>query len=420
MLRLLSRMRCRVYAVCQIGLTYHLVCCQNIKILKSTSHYHSMKQTILLFISIFILGSVHAQDQLLKGTFGDAPVVLNLTLSGSQAEATYFFTATCVDVTLLGTRSSSGNIVLALTRRNYKATGKGMDTTEKLQLKQNADKSWTGTWAGNKGKKANVKLISVDLAATPHPFGHLDIVKEFRQLDGYEYMRSASIPLVRDPELVTVGRYKLQYFHLKNTQIRTFYIVDGLEKTVGNKVNALMMDKFIGNVCDYGSCTATVGDPNYTYTIDNLFLSAGLLSMNVTVQYYCRGGAYPEADEEPITINLKTGDELELEDLLHLTDIVPPTPETPKWKQYREMNYAPKLLDLLKSIHAKNIADKENCDYSVVTRWALPQWYVTTKGLYISPMFPHAIAPCRNPTWSYIPFDVLKKYKTPGKNIVVQ
>ncbi len=376
-----------------------------------------MKQLFLLFVAVFTINAVRAQDYLLKGSLGRSTIVMDLVVAGGNAEATFFYSTTCTDITLRGVKTSGG-IAVYSTHRSFKV-GRNFDTSESIILKQNPDKTWAGTWADNKGKKQPLLLSPVDLNIVKHPFADLPVVKEFRANEPYEFVRSSMLPIDRDANPTTKGKFKIKYFHLKGTSVKLLFIVEGLEKTLTNKVNNVLINKFIENACSYCSCAATIGAPSYEYTIENLYISENILSVYVTFQYFCKGEAHADGGEDPINIDMKTGEELELEDVLHLSNVVVPEAGTAKWLSYREKVYVPQLILLLQGLHPKQMAYKEDCDYNSVKRWVNPEWYINDKGLCISPVFPREIAPCRNPEWSFIPFKTVNEHKSPIKKIVL-
>lgn len=376
-----------------------------------------MKHLLLLVITVFTFTTVNAQDYLLKGTLGRSTVVMDLIVSGGDAEVTFFYSTTCSDVTLKGIRTAGGVAVYS-THRSF-LVGKNYDTSESIILKQNPDKTWSGTWADKKGKKQPMSLAPLDIATIKHPFADLPIVKQFKAIEPYEFVRSSMLPVERDANPTTKGKFKFKYIRLKGTSVKLLFLTDGLETTMMSKINNMMVNKFIEFACSYCSCAASIGAPSYEYSIDHLYISENILSVYVTFQYFCKGEPHADGGEEPINIDMKTGEELELEDVLYLSKVAVPEPGSPKWFIYREKVYVPQLVALLQGLHPKQMAYKEDCDYNPVKRWINPEWYINEKGLYISPVFPREIAPCRNPEWSFVPFKSVSEHKNPAKKIVL-
>ncbi|WP_133162438.1 hypothetical protein [Flavipsychrobacter stenotrophus] len=376
-----------------------------------------MKQLFLLSVAVLTINTVKAQDYLLKGTLGRSTVVVDLIVSGGDAEVTYFYSTTCTDITLRGLKTSGGIAVYA-THRSF-LVGKNYDTSESIILKQNPDKSWTGTWADKKGKKQPMLLAPLDVATIKHPFADLPVVRQFKATEPYEFVRSYMLPVDRDANPTNKGKLKFKYIKLRGTSVKLLFLTEGLESAMMAKVNNMMINKFIEFACSYCSCAANIGAPSYEYNIENLYLSENILSVYVTFQYFCKGEPHADGGEEPINIDLKTGEELELEDLLYLSKVAVPEPGSAKWFAYREKVYAPQLVALLQGLHPKQMAYKEDCNYNGVKLWVNPEWYINDKGLYISPVFPREIAPCRNPEWSFVPFKVVNERKNPGKKIVL-
>ncbi len=372
-----------------------------------------MKTTFLSFLLLLAFSNVRADDYLLKGNIGKYPVVFDLFMSGNQIEGTYFYTSSCIDIVLKGERTDNG-VVLYASHYN----GNTEDTTETWRVTENANKSWTGKWIGKKGKVYDVVLAPLDIKTIITPYDRLPVARELKTSSEYNYIRLAHLPVVKDTATVKNGKYILRYYHLKNAAIDMFEVVGGLDKQIATKVNDLLLNKFLENAWNYCGCTGS-DTPDYQYTIDNVFLSDNVLSVNIAVEFYCNQAAHPEGGNDPVTIDLKTGRQLVLEDILSLGTGPVPSEQSENWGSYREGVYGPKLLALMKKLYPKQLATSNECDYSVVEPWEVAQFYVTENGLYLSPSFPHAAVSCRNPDWSYISFEELKKHKNPKKPITL-
>lgn len=372
-----------------------------------------MKTLFLSFFLLLAFSNVRADDYLLKGDVGKYPVVFDLFMSGNQIEATYFYTSTCIDIVLKGERTDNG-VVLYASHYN----GNIEDTTETWQLTENANKSWTGKWIGKKGKAYDVVLAPIDLNTIRHPYAQLPIVKEFKEGDAYNYVRSSMLQIVKDTATAQYGKYSLRGYHLKNARIQMFEIVGGMDKTLAAKINSRLLNKFVEHAWNYYGCTGN-DTPAYNYTIYPPYITDNILSVNITADYYCNQAAHPDFTQEPVTIDMKTGNELVLEDMLSLTATVVPVDHEGKWSDYRAEIYGPRLLALMQKLHPHQMSLINECGYGTVDPWRYPTWYVTEKGLYISPSFPHVMSNCLLPDWSYISFEELKKHKNPKKHITL-
>lgn len=367
-----------------------------------------MKAFLFFFLSLFTAYNLRADDYLLKGNVGKYPVVFDLFMSGNQIEATYFYTSTCIDIVLKGKRTNDGVVLYAGTD----------DTTETWRLTENANKSWTGKWTGKKGKMYDIVLAPLDMTTIKTPYDRLPVARELKTSSQYNYARLAHLPIVKDTLTIKNGKYSLRYYHLKNADINMFEITGGLDKVVAAKVNDLLLNKFLENAWNYCGCTGS-DTPDYQYDIDNVYLSENVLSVNIVVEYYCNQAAHPDGGNDPITIDLKTGKPLVLEDILSLASGPVPSEQSDKWGAYRDRIYGPKLLALMKKLYPNQLATSEECNYSESEVWQYAKWYISNKGLYISPTFPHAQGPCKMPDWSYISFEELKKHKNPTKHITL-
>ncbi len=370
-------------------------------------------RAILLFVSLLFFIPTRAEEFLLTGTIGKHPVILNIMVDGNDAEGNYCYHSSAIDIPLKGESAQDGMLLYVI--RNSAKTGYD-DTAEVFKITHTAGQGWVGKWTNRKGKVLDIVLRPANVTAIKHPYAHLPVVKKYFSSNKYNYLRSASLPIIADTGLTTNGKYKLKYYHLKNSPIFMFEIVSGLDNVIAAKVNDLLRNNFIDNASEFCSCLGA-DTPDYQYDIDNVYLTDNILSINVMVEFYCLQAAHPDGGNVPLTIDLKTGNQLVLEDVLYLSGPAP-SPNTVKWGHYREKIYGPKLLALLKKLYSKQLEANEECDYNSSDPWAFAEFYITQNGLYLSPSFPHVAAPCRNPEWAYIPFDLLKKYKHPAKHIV--
>ncbi len=376
-----------------------------------------MKRSIILLLLVLGYGIAKAGELLLEGTIGTYPIVINLNIDNSSTWGSYFYKSTCSDIVLEG-QNSGDNVTLKVSRTNNKT--KETEVAETFRLKQGANKSWTGTWTDKKGKQLKVSLSPVNINTIKNPFGYLPEVADLKMKMPYEYMRTACIKIVYDGATVKNGKYTLKYYHLKNTKVKLFEVVNGLEKNVADKVKSVLLSKFMSMASSYYSCATANGiGSGYDMGIGEIFMTDNILSLQLNFDVYCAGNAHPEAGLDILNIDMRTGRQLTLQDVLFLVPGPVPDRESDAWLNYNSEKYAPKLTALLKKLHPEEMVAGGDCDYAEVSAWQYPDWYVSAKGLHILPGFAHAMAPCRETDWAFIPFSVLKLYRNPKVNIVL-
>ena len=347
---------------------------------------------------------------LLEGNVGPYPVIMNLSTDGETCGAVYFYQSSLHDIHLEG--SANGN-KLTLYCNSYNKKLKRNDTSETITVEVFGNNA-SGSWVNNEGKKLEVSLHTVNLATVVNPFFKLPYVIGQKAEDTYNYMRTASMKLKGD-SLVKVGNITLEYVHIGKSPVMYPRIADGCDKEIMEKVNKLINNTLIENTCMYFSCSS------YDFKLKNVFINTDVLSINTYTDYYC-GGAYPDYGNDPLNLNLKTGNKLNLEDLLYLSNTDVPSSESEKWLTYRGDVFAPKLIDLLRNLYPKKMkehGEDATCNYNTKEAWSFPNWYITEKGLHLLPDFPHAAGICRNPGWSIIPFTEFKKHQNPKSGITL-
>ncbi len=368
-----------------------------------------MKYTgsVLIFFALFTPSVLFAQSSfLLEGTIGTYPVVMNLNYDDSSCGASYFYKSRKGDIQMNG-RADKGSLTLSVLRWNTAARKE--DTAEILHLNKESATTFSGTWENNKNNHLPVALHTVNLKTTEHPFGGLDYIKSLKIEEPYEYMRTASMRLIKD-SVVKKDKYTLEYVHIDNSPVWSFHITEGADKQTTDKINALLDNAILEHADRSFSCVF------YEYSVNNLVVSGDVISLNVVEQYDC-GGAHPDYENLPLNIDTRTGKKMELEDILYFSNIKVPPAESDEWLSYRSSEFGPKLVALLKQLYPKEMNKKEPCVYAQEDRWCYPKWYFTETGVYVSPEFPHVVATCRDPKWSVIPYSTLKKYKNPDINI---
>jgi len=347
------------------------------------------------------------QNILLKGTIGKFPVVFEI----NPDDAVYYYTSAKKNIELEGEATGQGYTFYKLGMGDK---GERDDTLEKMTINSENEK-WIGKWHNKKGKQYDVELVKVNVAHINNPYRDLPVVKEMRQKDWLAYMRTAGLEIVNDSAKEN-GKYKMQYCHISKTQLYTFRFTAGLEPALMNKVNDIMVNKLLDDAQNYFSCTSDLGDGDYHASINSVYLTDNVISVDRSVSYYC-GGAHPDGGSDPININAKTGEELLLDDLLHFGNPPAHADDDSLWLSYRDGIFAPKLLALFTGLYPAQMqkpTSEDSCDYSQPDVWTFPQFYFTKEGLYIAPSFPHVMAGCGYPEWSVIPYHVLKKYINPA------
>ncbi len=343
---------------------------------------------------------VLAENYLLEGTIGKYPVVVNLHVDyiAKTADATYFYRSTGNDIAL-GGQQAGDSIILRSKGGQNTVTGV---VTEELSLKQKKYDVWVGIWRNSKGRQYIVSLKKANTNIS-HPYSSLPVVAHFKWDNQFEYLRTARLRLAYDSGFHQAGNYKIQGYHLKNSDLEAIRVVAGTDNSTADRINNILLDDFISNFSYCKGCVSRDTGKSYGYSF-NYFITGNVLSVCTSISLLCDDGMQMGYNQEVLNFDLRTGSQLQLGDVLYFPG-----------SQADKEQYGDRLFTLLKQMYPAKMVNEDYCDYSDTAAWRQANWRITEQGLIIMPYFPRADLPCWDPGWSVIPFDTLKKYRNPNK-----
>lgn len=125
-------------------------------------------------------------------------------------------------------------------------------------------------------------------------------------------------------------------------------------------------------------------------------LSADVVSLSIFTSYDC-GGAHPDFGDAPLTLDVRSGKPLGLEDLLwvgdgpafHYRETREHKPDEDSvnfdvFSQYRNRYFAPWLVEQWRRIVPEMLpepADDFECTYADPDMWDFPSWYLNEDGI---------------------------------------
>ena len=341
---------------------------------------------------------------LLEGAIGKYPVVMEIDATADGVSAAYYYRSTKKTIELDGD-IKSGFFLLHTTK--YDSKKNKDETTELFAIRPAADGNWGGTWTDRKGHKYDVRLAPVQIRSIVHPFAALPAVQQMRQNNLLAWLRSSQLRIKSD-STEQRGNYQLQYVHIEQPRLYTVRITGGMQTAAMKKANDVLMNSLIDHADQYYSCHSEEGKTDYDYTINGIYLSASVISIQGMLSYYC-GGAHPDAGADNININAATGELLKLDDVLHFASA----------KQAEPIE--DEIVTLLEKLYPRQMGTKseEGCDYTDATGWMSPSWYFTSQGLVLQPDYGHVNAPCNGPEWAIIPYKTLNNYKNPAVKLTL-
>lgn len=362
---------------------------------------HIVSSIIFLFASYFL----SAQEIVtLEGKIDKYPIVMEIQIYDSACSIKYFYTNQLKDILLEGTIDSKGKIKVTTNDR-------GDDNINKEQFELTKISSgYTGVWISDKKRlKVNLKETGIEKYKNQHE--HLQKIKELSGTDTYNFIKTASFDFILDSTSIN-GNVQLSWYHEKYSGIIFPRIKNGYSIQVLEKINSVLLEKHLQESMYSLECSSA-HDGEYYLTAEYIFSNKDLLSMNISVGYYC-GGAHPDFGSEGLNFDTQTGELLKLDNIFWFTNTKPPEEGSSGWSDYRD-TFSTKVVEIFKKLYPGQmkspVDDSEDyCDYSDEYVWRFPNWYFTDKGLYLGAVFARVARSCDSPEWSVIPYKLLKKY----------
>jgi len=369
-----------------------------------------MKKIILcFFVFQSILVFCQNQTYYLEGTLAKSKIYMSINVFGSTNEepntnAIYFYQNSLKNIHLEGT----------LKNNVFTLVFKHQDTIfEKFILKKVANNNFEGTWSDFKGKSFRVKLSPIDFSnyKSTLPEDYADDEKFYLIKHKFLEFKKQKTTIYKGKEIV--------WYTEKHCNAPFFRLGDTFSEKTKNTVNPVLENIQIQNAIWQLNCSSnwyynTGG--NISFDTDFTFLNNNLIGFKIASNWYC-GGAYPDNGTTGYLIDLNTGKNHEIDNIIAFDKSVTTEKESSfdSFVKYRQNYFAPKLFAIINSeqhfIKPKE-NDEESCDLTNLDFWwGDITWIYTEKGIEFTPSFPHVIRACSETF--LVPFEKLKKYKNP-------
>lgn len=368
-----------------------------------------MKTALLLIL--FVGTATLLNAQLYSGKIGKFSIYLEMDPASETGEiyGRYFYNSACVDIPFEG-KKAGGKLTL------YAGSFfKEQDQKEKFSLILKGG-SLSGTWTYN-GKSLKVALKTVNTKTIINTYNANTFVKE-RNLSDLENIRSSFASFVALDSFTNLKNgIQLQWYKEKHWDSKLFRVTKGLPDATMKWANQFLENKqleaFIGRgTCGFGE------NMEYESDLNDYFVNADFLSMNIINYYYC-GGAHPDFGSDKINLDLKNLSVLNTENLLQFEGVIERKGNADydeSWFGYRESNYAPMVTKLLKSTYPDQFVtegEEEECNYDDPSVWSLSDVMITEDGLLFGAYFYRAARMCDDPEWSVLSYSQLSEYLNP-------
>ncbi|MFC0180954.1 hypothetical protein [Thorsellia kenyensis] len=338
---------------------------------------------LTILFSLFFYSQT-SQAETYVGTIKNIPIVMELNIYDGQISGRYFYKKYGVDIPLSGYYDKAK---IHLIENEEKRQG--------IFLFLNKECGFFcpgGYWYDELNSKSlPINLREIDgNSINPNDSYGLDRNSEYTIYDilrqesiTFSEKKSAPFTDFSSMELIWMQdkKSKLEFFNLKANQ--TF--------TQVQKVNKFLEEEFRRfNLAFYeGASTDILFNPN--------FARENLLSFSVLGNIFYPGTAHPAYLDNHYTIHIPSARLLSIEDIITLPE---------------NQQVAPWLMSQLLQIAPNEMQSQPECNYMDINTWNIDShsgWYLTNKGLHISPTYPFVLNACGSPEWAVLPLSVIQQ-----------
>jgi len=387
---------------------------------KPTIKYQSIIKKIAVLSSLLLTGLLNYQvcfaqtdpkPQLFEGKIGNAPIMMELTTNTDHTvTGRYFYQKHLLDIALDGIQLANGDIQLG-ENQNY-----GEDKRFDMVLHPNRD-GFRGEWHGHDAKHPK------NIAITLNPLvvkTHQNPYQLSSDSTEYDQIRLTKLSLSQQ-KITHFDNYDLQWWLEPISQVSFFRVIKGYPAETLARINHALTIRQWQEVNSYFSCQlggARNAGGDYTVTVTPRFMNDKVLSSSVESSYYC-GGAHPDFSDSPINLDVKTGKELQLEDVLWLGKTKPIALRRDASGMRTDFDYETKTLgpwiaQTMIKLYPKDVGtdnkQDDDCDYRDPELWNFPSFYFTPTGLHLAAYFARVARACDNPDWAIVPWKIVNQH----------
>jgi len=333
-----------------------------------------------------------APEQVYQGTVGTAPVVMTLNEDKAEVFGQYFYLRSRLDIDL------SGSVRGQTLDLESRVTG------DKLHLTRSGA-TLSGTLTTAKARRVTVSLRPAGAPENLPP----DLPTK---LSAYERWHLTGLQLTAQ-QAETVNGKTIRWYREPISGIRLFRIESGYAAPALAAVNHALARNQWQDVSAWFACIGYEGGPGTDVAeAQKPWLGANHMSYVWNASWSCASTAHPDFATAGHSFDMRTGRELQLDELLHFGPTPVPAEDSDAWYSYRSKRFAPGVVALLKRYHPEEMAkpaegDEDGCDYSDPEVWDFPGWALSEKGLWLGATFARVQRACDAPDWSILPWSAL-------------
>jgi|GEM_PF-1003576 len=271
-----------------------------------------------------------------------------------------------------------------------------------LRIIETENKNWKGTWSDSSGKRYDIILTPLLPDSTSSQNGDIPFAKE---MDPYEAYRISTIGFEKIKSEKVTKELQCDWYSEKETGTIFFRLHSAKENINTDSINATLKSMNLALVTEkFKYKPDRIAIKNET-TI--LYLTDELLSLQILATTTTTSGKTVQT-KQLITLDIKNGEEVNLEDLIWFDnkENKPPANDLFKIYQYRKKFFAHKIFGLLNDLYPTQMKT-DVCGINQVDTWILPVWALTHTGITFS--F-RASEQCDIIDWAVIPYHKLEPF----------
>lgn len=372
----------------------------------------------MAFFSVF--GLKASTTYYLEGTIGKSRICMrfeDFTESYPDEEpritdVRYFYLSSLKDIVLEGTRNKN-----QFTFYFNENEGK---FDEKFVLAKDAKGVFKGNWFHKSGKKLAVVLNPILVTAIKNPYKHIPFISAYKNSDPFEYMRSSKLTF-RTESFSTFKGQTFRWVSETHGKCIGFYLDSTFSAATRDLINPKLEVINFENAMNQLSC-ATQWDYSdgggIEISFSQYYLDQNLISFSIWKSWFC-GGAHPDFGYDSYLLDLNTGKQYALEELIAFDKSAVIYDEKAdnftEYVAYKRDFFAPNILALFKeqgSVYADYNSEEDPCMelYNDPESWTFANWEFTEEGLRFSCSVARAARACETESFT-ISFDKLNAWK---------
>ncbi|QEL56990.1 hypothetical protein [Chromobacterium paludis] len=351
--------------------------------------------------------ALQAHADVWQGEVGGAPVVMEWSVNDDgTVDGRYFYRKYHSDIALTGKRDKQGALRLG--------ENLGYDESRVDLVLRPEGAGWVGEWRGPKAKRGLPVKLSLLAKSKESGYGAEEGADG---LSAYNHARVAGLRLKPAGVKVFQG-YRLAWWVEPESRVRWFRLASGYPGATMARLNQALEQWQWRAVAASFDCEANDrgrGMAEYTQEVIPHLLTPSVLSMSVETSYFC-GGAHPDFSNSTLNLEVASGRDMQLEDVLWLGRGKPQDARDAKGKlrdaSYESKVLRPWLVRTFGELYPNEMEgeDGSDCDYRDVENWNPASWYLTPEGVQIGAYFPRVERACDDPGWSLLPWSLVRKH----------